>query len=83
MSLTCSGLNYTKYRRGFVKYLVEHTSLKFINIVAMFSVAYSIVKIKDYSLLIDKIVQNQGSKWGKVEKISLLHISETTRQAEI
>lgn len=58
MSLTCSGLNYTKYSRGFVKYLAEHTSLKFINIVAMFSVTYSVVKIKDYSLLINKIVQN-------------------------
>lgn len=68
MSLTCSGLNYTKYSRGFVKYLVEHTSLKFINIVAMFSVTYSVVKIKDDLLLIDKIVQNQESKCGKVEE---------------
>lgn len=68
MGLTCSGLNYTKYPTGFDKYLVEHISLKFINIVAMFSVTYSAVKIKDYLVLIDKVVWNQGSKWGKLEE---------------
>lgn len=62
MGLTCSGLNYTKYPRGFAKYLVEHTSLKFINIADMFSATYSVVKIKDYLVLIDKNNQSESRK---------------------
>lgn len=62
MGLTCSGLNYNKYPRGFAKYLVVHTSMKFINIVDMFSATYSVVKIKDYLVLIDNINQSELRK---------------------
>ena len=55
-------LIYTKYPRGFAKYLVEHTSLKFINIADMFSATYSVVKIKDYSVLVDKNNQSESRK---------------------
>lgn len=62
MDLTCSALNFTQYPWGCVKYLIEHKILTFINKVVIFSVTFSVVKTKDYLIIIIKIVQNQESK---------------------